>query len=46
MSNLNAEQCGNQTDPPPQCRQRLPFFRILRKIPARDSHTKSSRVAH
>jgi amidase len=38
MSNLNAEHCGNQTDPLPNVLLRLPFFRILRKIPARDLH--------
>jgi hypothetical protein len=26
--------------------QRLPFFRILRKIPARDLHTNSTHVTH
>jgi hypothetical protein len=46
MSNLNAEQWGNQTDPLPNVLLRLPFFRILRKIPARDLHANSSHVTH
>jgi len=46
MSNLNAEQCGNRTDPLTRRSQRLPFFRILRKIPLATCTTNSSHVTH